>query len=71
MRQTGNGGSRDLLMLWTVWSGQLQPLGQIEVRKEQGPNVLEATVGDRQGPQRARARRHTKTRGRLDRGLLE
>jgi hypothetical protein len=41
VRQSGNGGSRDLLMLWTVWSGQLQPLGQIEVRKEQGANVLE------------------------------
>jgi hypothetical protein len=41
VRQSGNGGSRDLLMLWTVWSGQLQPLGQIEVRKEQGSNVLE------------------------------
>ena len=26
VRQTGNGGSRNLLMLWTVWSGQLQPL---------------------------------------------
>jgi len=29
-------------MLWTVWSGQLQPLAQIEVRKEQGANVLES-----------------------------
>src|SRR5258706_6277487 len=43
VRQTGNGGSRDLLMLWTVWSGQLQPLAQIEVRKQQGANVLEST----------------------------
>jgi len=43
VRQSGNGGSRDLLMLWTVWSGQLQPLAQIEVRKEQGANVLEST----------------------------
>ena len=42
VRQAGNGGSRDLLMLWTVWTGQLQPLGQIEIRKEQGPNLLEA-----------------------------
>ncbi|MDB4955499.1 MAG: hypothetical protein JWO36_3068 [Myxococcales bacterium] len=41
VRQTGNGGARDLLMLWTVWSGQLQPLGQIEARKELGGNVLE------------------------------
>ncbi len=43
VRQTGNGGSRDLLMLWTVWSGQLQPLVNIEVRKELGGNVLEAS----------------------------
>ncbi|HEY5925727.1 MAG TPA: hypothetical protein VIV11_28770 [Kofleriaceae bacterium] len=43
VRQTGNGGSRDLLMLWTVWSGQLQPLVNIEVRKEMSGNVLEAT----------------------------
>jgi hypothetical protein len=43
VRQSGNGGTRDLLMLWTVWSGQLQPLAQIEVRKEQAGNVLEST----------------------------
>jgi hypothetical protein len=43
VRQSGNGGTRDLLMLWTVWSAQLQPLAQIEVRKEQGGNVLEST----------------------------
>lgn len=43
IRQRGNGGSRDLLVLWTVWSGQLQPLAQIEVRKELGGNVLEST----------------------------
>jgi hypothetical protein len=43
VRQTGNGGSRDLLMLWTVWSGQLQPLVSIEVRKQLGDSVLEAT----------------------------
>jgi hypothetical protein len=42
VRQLGNGGSRDLLMLWTVWSGQLTPLGQIEIRKEMGSNLLEA-----------------------------
>jgi hypothetical protein len=41
--QSGNGGSRDVLMLWTVWSGQLQPLAQIEVKKEQGGKVLEST----------------------------
>jgi hypothetical protein len=43
VRQTGNGGSRDLLMLWTVWSGQLQPLVNIEIRKELNGNVLEST----------------------------
>jgi hypothetical protein len=42
VRQTGNGGSRDLLLLWTVWSGQLTPLGQLEVRKQQGASVLES-----------------------------
>ena len=40
VRQTGNGGSRDVLMLWTVWSGQLSPLKNIEIRKELGGNVL-------------------------------
>lgn len=43
VRQSGNGGSRELLMLWTVWSGQLQPLAQIEVRKELDGKVLEST----------------------------
>jgi len=43
VRQAGNNGSRDLLLLWTVWSGQLQPLAQLEVRKQLGTNVLEAT----------------------------
>jgi hypothetical protein len=43
VRQTGNGGARELLMLWTVWSGQLQPLVNIEIKKELGGNVLEAT----------------------------
>ncbi len=54
VRQAGNGGSRDLLMLWTVWSGQLQPLAQIELRKEQGGNVLEASwrlVKGKKGPE--------------------
>ncbi|HEY0255279.1 MAG TPA: hypothetical protein VGC41_27310 [Kofleriaceae bacterium] len=41
VRQSGNGGTRDLLMLWTVWSGQMSPLAQIEVRKQMGNNVLE------------------------------
>ncbi|HEU0029060.1 MAG TPA: hypothetical protein VFQ53_00415 [Kofleriaceae bacterium] len=43
IRQSGNGGSRDLLMLWSVAGGQLQPLAQIEVKKELGANVLEST----------------------------
>jgi hypothetical protein len=43
IRQAGNGGSRDLLMLWAVASGQLQPLAQIEIKKELGANVLDAT----------------------------
>jgi hypothetical protein len=43
VRQSGNGGSRDLLMLWTVWSGQLSPLAQIEVKKEMDGKVLEST----------------------------
>ena len=54
VRQSGNGGSRELLMLWTVWSGQLQPLAQIEVKKQQGGNVLESTwriVKGKKGPE--------------------
>lgn len=43
VRQTGNGGSRDLLMLWTVWSGQLSPLKNIEIRKELAGNVLSSS----------------------------
>lgn len=50
VRQSGNGGSRDLLMLWTVWSGQLTPLGQIEIRKQLGANVLEASYAIVKGP---------------------
>jgi hypothetical protein len=42
VRQSGGGGSRDLLMLWTVWSGQLEPLAQIEIRKQLGTSTLEA-----------------------------
>ena len=52
--QSGNGGSRDLLVLWTVWSGQLQPLAKIEVRKQLGANLLEAgwkVVKGRHGPE--------------------
>ena len=43
VRQSGNGGSRELLMMWTVWSGQLSPLAQIEVKKEMDGKVLEST----------------------------
>jgi hypothetical protein len=49
VRQTGNGGSRDLLMLWTVWSGQLQPLKNIEIRKELAGNTLSCTYGVAKG----------------------
>lgn len=54
VRQDGNGGSRDLLMLWTVWTAQLDPLVAIEVRKELGKNVLESTwklAKGRKGPE--------------------
>lgn len=50
VRQSGHGGSRDLLMLWTVWSGQLTPLGQIEIRKQRGADVLEASYAIAKGP---------------------
>ncbi len=53
VRQSGNGGSRDLLLLWTVSGGRLQPLAQVEVRKELGANLLETTwklVQGRKGP---------------------
>jgi len=43
VRESGSGGTRDLLMLWTVWSGQLEPLGSIEVRKQVGADVLAST----------------------------
>jgi hypothetical protein len=53
--QTGNGGSRDLLLLWTVWSGQLQPLAQIEVKKQLAAKRLESSwrvvKGRRRGPE--------------------
>jgi hypothetical protein len=54
VRQTGNGGARELLMLWVVWSGQLSPLVNIEIKKELGANVLEATwkvVKGKKGPE--------------------
>jgi hypothetical protein len=54
IRQSGNGGSRDILALWTVWSGQLEPLRQIEIRKEVGANVLECSykiVKGKKGPE--------------------
>ena len=71
VRQTGNGGSRDLLMLWTVWSGQLQPLGQIEVRKEQGTERARVAPGRSARAARGRSCSSRQTRGRLDRGHLE
>jgi hypothetical protein len=43
VRQAGNGGSRDVLLLWTVAGGQLRELAQIEVRKQLGGNILEST----------------------------
>lgn len=54
VRQSGNGGSRELLMLWTVWSGQLEPLASIETRKQLGTNVMEASwkiVKGKKGPE--------------------
>src|SRR5262249_22153311 len=42
VRQSGNGGTRNLLMRWTVWSGQLEPLVQIEIGKQLGTNRLES-----------------------------
>jgi hypothetical protein len=54
VKQAGNGGSRELLMLWTVWSGQLEPLASIETKKQLGTNTLEASwriVKGRKGPE--------------------
>jgi hypothetical protein len=54
VRQSGNGGSRQLLLLWTVWSGRLEPLAQIEVRKEAAGNVLASEwkiVKGKRGPE--------------------
>lgn len=51
VRQLGNGGSRDLLMLWTVWSGQLSPLGQIEIRKQLGASSLDSLYTVGRGPE--------------------
>ena len=48
------GGARELLMLWTVWSNQLQPLVNIEIKKQLGENVLEASwklVKGKKGPE--------------------
>lgn len=48
------GGSRELLMLWTVWSGQLQPLVSIEIKKQLASNVLESSwkvVKGKKGPE--------------------
>ena len=43
VRQKFDTGSRDLLMLFTVWSGQLQPLGSFEIRKQIGTMIFETT----------------------------
>jgi hypothetical protein len=43
VRQSGNGGHRDLLLLWVVARGKLEPVGQIEIRKELGASVLESS----------------------------
>ena len=43
VHQPAKGGSRDLLMLWTVWSGQLQPLVSIVVREQLGERLLDTT----------------------------
>ena len=54
VKQSGNGGSRELLMLWTVWSGQLEPLASIETKKVLGANTLEASwkiVKGKKGPE--------------------
>jgi hypothetical protein len=54
VRQTGNGGTRELLMLWQVWSGQLDPLVSIEIKKELGTKMLESTwrlAKGKQGPE--------------------
>ena len=54
VRQTGNGGARELLMMWVVWSGQLSPLVNIEIKKELGGSVLESTwkvVKGKKGPE--------------------
>lgn len=42
VKQSGNGGTRELLVLFVVWSGQLEPLAAIEVKKQLGANTLEA-----------------------------
>ncbi len=54
VRQSGNGGSRELLMLWTVWSGQLEPLASIETSKQLGTSSLSASwkiVKGKKGPE--------------------
>lgn len=54
VKQAGTGGMRELLMLWTVWSGQLEPLASIEIKKQLGANTLEASwriVKGRKGPE--------------------
>lgn len=54
VKQAGNGGTRELLMLWSVAAGQLEPLASIEIKKQLGANALEASwkiVKGRKGPE--------------------
>lgn len=41
VRQSNGALSRDLLLLFTAWSGQLSPLGSFEIRRQDGKAVLE------------------------------
>ena len=70
VRQTGNGGARDVLMMWVVWSGQLSPLVNIEIKKELGANVLESTWKVVKG-KKAELRRRAEARRRIHRRDVE
>lgn len=53
-RQSGNGGTRDVLLLWSVHKGEISPLAAIEVRKQLADKILETTwkvVAGRKGPE--------------------
>ncbi|MBK9033684.1 MAG: hypothetical protein IPL61_20865, partial [Myxococcales bacterium] len=43
VRQRGGGGVRDVLMLWSASRGQLEPIGAVEIGKEQGDRRLVST----------------------------